>query len=394
MAIVMILTTAAAVFITAFVASIQPAPPPHGLRALANLRSALLCAVFEPGEEFVFDAGFEQLQHEKKNMKEVDVDTLPGIITRGYSAKAASGRAQRTGRVSIGSTLTPHDTTLIVFSDQSYNFATPVSGITIQEDPDNLPADFPLRMREEDFKTAHRLLQDFFSDFSPDTPQPLTHISRQEDLREIPDSTPLSGFFIDGYGHTVSARERVFYIAGDLQATGSVTLEGGTFFVQGEVRINDRISLKDSKIYTAGRVFLADESSFSGLCVAGDNVEIFQNARFEDGILLSLAEPGENTAVTLHLRDYAEAAGTLAARGTLQTGPHTVSRGVIAALRVVHNGTHRGLIAAHTLGEKTDDSSQEEPLPMEGRIYPPQTTQEYLLPWFMGVPKILQWEEQ
>ncbi|MBN1984309.1 MAG: hypothetical protein JW795_22485 [Chitinivibrionales bacterium] len=243
---------------------------------------------------------------------------------------------------------------------------------------------------------------------------PLT-ISADEDFAEIRD-TVLGPLFIDGTGRDLSwsGSQRQIYVLEELQITGSVNLSNVKFVVAGDVKCYDKSNLTDVTIFTAARIFFANECSYSGYAFALSDVEIMNETRIRNkSIIISTGEPielppqkgipdqkisPEHKTFCIFVRDKAQVDGILidlSKKTGIKTDPQTVITGIVwTEGRFCHQGDMAGIVRT---GHCVDE---ENPLAIgrvnviNGSLKVLPTVTSYFLPYYFGVPTIMDWREE
>jgi hypothetical protein len=232
------------------------------------------------------------------------------------------------------------------------------------------------------------------------------------ELSAIPDAVK-THLLLDGSfsGITWNAKRKIT-VSGDLQITGSFKLENLEFSVGGEIRILDHASLANASLFSARRIFIGDNAVFHGDALAMGSINVYGNAAVKGqsslisaGVQSSAQQNREQpNRYSIFLSENATFDGTAVALGNpggIKTDPGTEQRGILWAQKMAcHSGKLSGILKAEFLLDCFDpksDSLAAAPNIAEnvfsGTIEPLLTIGEYVMPYFIGTPRIISWKE-
>ncbi len=268
---------------------------------------------------------------------------------------------------------------------------------------------------------------------------PLT-ILYNDDFAEIPD-TVYGSLFIDGSSRDLQWNtKRTIYVLEELQLTGDIVIQGVTFVVKGDIKILDNTALNSVELFTASRIFFAGESRFQGNALACSDVEIYEQAVISGKSIIIVAGLDKKAAspviktqnesqgnapinkvtlaaekkiqqkkaqeagkkkkkekkYSLFIRDQAIVDGViinLSPKYGISTDVETIIRGVLwAEGRVCHRGRMKGVIKAKVLVDEADPKNNSSNM-LTGTIKELESIKSYYLPYFIGVPVLIEWKE-
>lgn len=409
---VVILTTAVSILLSVLLATQYHAPHPKKIQSLANARAVLIKELNKKPLEKSFSA-----------IKADTLDTLPlwknlkfgdGFIEQEASPFSLTYHALGHYKndtshltVSCGASLTLSDTTLVIFNRDEIEGKELVSGTIVQKDSSTMPKQFTLDSKA--LSESKKATDSLFVDLDTLTPSATISIFQTSDFNAM-GNTIGGDLFIDGTDITISGREQLYTIKGDLQLTGAVKIKSTTFIVGGEVRINDQSELKDVTIFVKGNLFLSHESQFSGRIISYGSIEILDNSTILEKSLILSMKKAKSGKASLYVRGNAKVDGTLFSRGALFTFETTETKGILYSMsNILHKGYHSGIIIANSLGNQAPKNSTEEKKTtpqketmkpslaqnkIEGTVTDVFEKPEYPLPWFIGEKKVVSWREK
>lgn len=407
---VVILTTAISILISVLLATQYRAPHPNRVQALANARSALIKRLQEKPVDDTFaaqksDSLLPQTLWKETRFGNALIEEFPSPFSLTYHAWGFDKSDTAKLIVSCGAALHLSDTTLVLKNRDPIEGEEMVSGTIVREDTTHTPPN--IKLDRKALSESKKATDSLFLELDSITPSATISIFQKEDFLAM--GTSLGGdLFIDGSDIDINGREQLYYIKGNLQLTGAVSLKAATFIVGGEVRINDQSSLSDVTIFAKSTIFLSHESKFSGRAISYGAIEILDNTTIENkSLLLSLMKAKKGKA-SIYIRGNAKVDATLFSRGSIYTFENSESTGVLYSMSsIVHKGYHNGIVIAKNMGNATPqtDEKAEKTSPenktkavqtnrVEGTITDIFKPTEYPLPWFIGRKKIIFWQEK
>jgi hypothetical protein len=237
-------------------------------------------------------------------------------------------------------------------------------------------------------------------------------IRNSGELGAIPDDVK-SHLLLDGSFSSITWKsKRKITVSGDLQVTGFFKLENLEFSVGGEIRILDYASLANVTLFTEQRIFIGDNAVFHGNALAMGTINVFGHAEVKErsslvaaGVRSSMSQNrNQPNRYSIFFSDAAKFDGTAVALGNpggIKTDPKASLQGILWAQRAVcHGGKLTGIIKAEFLLDCYDpesDSLAATPNIAEnvfsGTIEPLLSIGDYVMPYFIGTPRIISWRE-
>jgi len=234
---------------------------------------------------------------------------------------------------------------------------------------------------------------------------------------------------LDGSHHDLFWKEkRRVMIMGDLQITGTVTVENIEFLVSGEVKLFDDCVFKNVSIFCSKTLTITDKSVFSGNAVSLTQISINKRARIDNKSVLvayteskpaQLLQPAQGQQIpqqsqagqqikllcSVFLTQDVRCDGTIIAYGDpsgIKTDRNVIVRGSLWSSSMICNeGAIYGFIRCKELISATELDARQKvpPAPasgknfMTGSVRRLETIADYPYPFFMGKPSIIRWED-
>lgn len=246
---------------------------------------------------------------------------------------------------------------------------------------------------------------------------PLT-IQSQRELDNIPD-TVKGHLIIDGIHFNLSLKQKKsITVLGDIQITGEVSIEEACFIAGGEIKLFDDCDLYNVTLFSNSRIFIGDHASYQGDALAYHSITIYGNAIVKDKSTIvvsggaSQKSGSDSLQYSIMISDDASVDATcmaLRTPGSIKTDYNTFISGILWAKNTVcHRGKMQGLIRALRVID-CDDPGQLAPLDhsardstggtiiqknaIPGSLSPLENISDYPMPYFTGLPSIIDWKE-
>jgi len=323
-------------------------------------------------------------------------------------------KAQRQVTAKLGSKIPAQpDTVLLYYENSPWEGNRPNGEIALLPTP---PSDSTTSL-------LSRMLSDYqeklMADDSVMFDQPLT-IQSQREMDKIKDT--INGhLIIDGSHFELSLKgNRTITVLGDIQITGEVFLDGLSLIAGGEIKLFDKCQLRNVSLFSNSRIFIGDYASYNGDALACHSISIYGNATVKDKSTLVVSGNSSATSssssdsmrYSIIIADNACVDATcmaLRSPGSIKTEHNTVITGILWARNTVcHRGRMHGLISALRVID-CDDPGQLTPLTsapkdssggkiiyksaVPGELSPLANINDYPMPFFTGIPSIIDWKE-
>lgn len=306
------------------------------------------------------------------------------------------------------------DTVLLYYNDSPWEGNKPDGEIVLLKDP---PSDSTTSLLSKMLSDYQEKLQ---TDDSLMFDQPLT-IQSQRELDKIKD-TINSHLIIDGSNFGLSLKgNRSITVLGDIQITGEVSIEDVTLIAGGEIKLFDESKLLNVSLFSNSRIFIGDFANYQGDALACHSVTIYGNASVRNKSTIVVSGKSSKSSsqsqkdslqYSIIIADKAMVDGTcmaLRTPGSIKTEQNTLVTGILWAKNTVcHRGRMKGLINASRVID-CDDPGQLAPLStsphdstggtiiqksaVPGDLAPLPNISDYPMPYFTGIPYIIDWKE-
>lgn len=323
-------------------------------------------------------------------------------------------KAQRQVSAKLGSKIPALPDTVLLYYENS-----PWEG----NKPDGEIAILPTPPSDSTTSLLSRMLSDYQEKLLVDDSimfdQPTT-IQSQREMDKIKDT--INGhLIIDGSHFELSLKgNRTITVLGDIQITGEVFLDGLSLIAGGEIKLFDQCQLRNVSLFSNSRIFIGDYASYNGDALACHSISIYGNAIVKDKSTIVVS--GNSSATSSSISDsmrysifiadnaYVDATCmALRTPGSIKTEYNTVITGILWARNTVcHRGRMQGLISARRVID-CDDPGQLTPLgttpkdssggkiiyksAVPGELSPLANISDYPMPFFTGIPSIIDWKE-
>lgn len=230
-------------------------------------------------------------------------------------------------------------------------------------------------------------------------------------LSIIPDFVNGS-LIIDGSMENISCKQkRTIYVTGDLQITGTTSINNMNFFVMGEIKIFDHAAMQNVALFSAKRITITHYTVFNGTMVSLSDIVVGGHAIVQNKSILAVLHGGHTPADSSTLKAQPSFSICLSDAATvdavvlsqkepysIEIGKNTTLRGVVWAKGSVSlDGTVWGVIRAKNLvSVKQEHSGQQAIQPisvLSGAIHRIDNITSYSFPYFMGTHSIVNWQE-
>ncbi|MDG5816209.1 hypothetical protein QA601_14035 [Chitinispirillales bacterium ANBcel5] len=239
---------------------------------------------------------------------------------------------------------------------------------------------------------------------------PLT-IRSKNAVHSIPDIVRTHLLLDAPYFDITWNEKRNITVLGDLQISGSFNVQNLDFAVAGEIRILDNSKLVNVSLFSDHRIFIGDNATFEGNAISMGTINLYGRAEAKNrSSFMSLGKRSSSNDSGSTSQNYSilisEASrfdGTAIAIGnawSIKTDPSTQISGILWGNNLVcHGGELAGILRAKGLSDciyqeislNPDDEDSENLF--SGTIAPLENIKEYKMPYFMGQPKIVSWQE-
>lgn len=323
-------------------------------------------------------------------------------------------KAQRMVTVKLGSKIPAlPDTVLIHYTNETWEGNKPDGEIALLNKPASDSASPLLSNMLSQYQSALQIDDTVMFD------QPLT-IQSQRELDNIPD-TVNGHLIIDGINFNLKLKEkRTITVLGDIQITGETQLEELSLIAGGEIKLFDKCELRNVTLFSCNRIFIGDHASYSGDALACHSITIYGNANVKNkstivvsGNYNQSANSGtDSMQYSIIIADNSSVDATcmaLRSPGSIKTDHNTIITGILWARNIVcHRGEMQGLIHALRVID-CDDPGQLAPITtsakdstvgniihksaIPGSLSPLENITDYPMPYFTGLPSIIDWKE-
>ncbi len=324
-------------------------------------------------------------------------------------------KAQRVVTAKLGSKIPAlPDTVLLYYENSPWEGNMPDGEIALLPTPPSDSTTSLLSRMLSDYQ--EKLLVDDSIMFD----QPLT-IQSQREMDKITDT--INGhLLIDGSHFELSLKgDQTISVLGDIQITGEVLLDGLSLIAGGEIKLFDQCQLRNVSLFSNSRIFIGDYASYNGDALACHSISIYGNATVKDKSTIVVC--GKSSAISssgsdslqysIIIADNANVDATcmaLRTPGSIKTEHNTVIKGILWARNTVcHRGRMQGLISALKVID-CDDPGQLAPIStapkdsaaggniiqksaVPGELSPLANISDYPMPFFTGLPSIIDWKE-
>lgn len=163
-----------------------------------------------------------------------------------------------------------------------------------------------------------------------------------------------------------SEKRRVF-VFGDIQISGTTSIEDVELVTTGEVKLFDECKLHNVSVFSLGRLVVGDKASFSGNALVLQSVLVYKDASInERSVIVCYSEnnaiPSDTTQknkpknpVSIFLRNNATIDGVVISCGNpggISTDKNVVVKGILwASGPIVHQGSLFGILRAAELAD-------------------------------------------
>ncbi len=218
---------------------------------------------------------------------------------------------------------------------------------------------------------------------------------------------------LDGSHHDLYWKEkRRILVLGDLQITGTVTVENIEFLVSGNVNLFDNCVFRNVSIFCSKTLTITDKAVFSGNALSLYQINASKRGRIENNSVLVAYNEKKDTSssrikvlCSIFLTQEVRCDGTVISCGNragIKTDKNVIIHGSLWSDSVIcHEGTLLGFMRCKELisSEELDSRQTSTPPPisgknvMKGSVRRLETIADYPYPFFMGKPSIVSWEE-